>query len=66
MPTAKEKRPMSKFTIDELVEHRHKSHYPLGTVVSVDAGCNAVYWVDFGREFLTVCSELDITKVESV
>ena len=58
------------------VQHRHqrkaghdKFGYPTGallqgTVVRIAEGCNAVYWVDFGKEFPTICSKSDITMIE--
>jgi hypothetical protein len=31
-----------------------------GVVVKVEEGCNPVYWVDCGLEFLTIMCALDI------
>ena len=53
---------MNTFKVGQVVRHRHRSLYPSGTVKRVEEGCNAIYWVDFGCEFLTICTSLDITE----
>lgn len=60
------------------VRHRHqrktgcdKFGYPTGKLLEgvvrrIDEGCNAVYWVDFGKEFLTICCASDIKTVDKL
>jgi hypothetical protein len=44
------------------VRHRYRN-YPVGKVIRAEYGCNTVYWVDFGKEFLTICIEKDLVPV---
>lgn len=53
--------------IGDTVKHRFRPTYPIGTIVKIEDGCNAVCWVDFeqsvlNKKHLTICIKTDIIK----
>lgn len=56
-------------SIGDKVKHRHRPDYPIGTIVKIEDGCNAVCWVDFeelvfNNKHATICTKMDIIKSE--
>ena len=65
----------NKIKVGSLVKHNFRQ-YPIGKVIKVAEGCNAVYWVDFNDTVswevdgkvikeprFTICGKFDITFV---
>jgi hypothetical protein len=53
--------------VNDSVGHRFRPDYPMGKIVKIEDGCNAVCWVDFGqlvsgKKHLTICIKSDIIK----
>ena len=48
--------------VGDAVYNRNWSETWIGTVARIDEGCNPVYWVDFGKEFLSCVCSLDIRR----
>ena len=53
---------------EDTVKHRFRE-YPIGKVIKIEDGCNAVCWVDFGekvldKQHLTICISSDINKIK--
>ena len=64
--TDNEKNPIN---VGDMVKHRFRPNYPMGKIVKIEDGCNAVCWVDFGqmvlsKKHLTICAKMDILKSE--
>lgn len=54
-------------SVGDTVRHRFRPNYPIGTIVKIEDGRNAVCWVDFeqiglGEKHLTICTKMDIVK----
>lgn len=57
---------LNNIVVGDIVKHRHRD-YPIGTIIKIEDGCNAVCWVDFGEKVLgkthlTICVKQDIIK----
>ena len=48
--------------VDDIVLHRHRK--TVGKITHIHEGCNPVYEVDFGKEFVSVTAAQDIKLFE--
>jgi hypothetical protein len=52
----------SEFNVGDNVKHKHRDNMT-GPIVKVLKGCNCLYEVDFGQEFISLVPSQDIEKI---